>query len=164
MSSLRPAAPGSSFFVDYFGFIPRLFRAQSYLPRVVEAEAAIAAAILGSSGLLSQVQKERLVLAIAAAHGNVYWATLACQTLSVLGVDDDELGQIVSASGPSRIEALDAALIGLAVKVAFNDVSAADVAKASAHGWNDQSILEAVLVASWANLACMLSAGLAAEP
>lgn len=35
-----------SVFPEYFGFVPKLFRAQALLPRLVEAEAALCAAIL----------------------------------------------------------------------------------------------------------------------
>jgi RNA polymerase sigma-70 factor (ECF subfamily) len=95
MTCNRPlASDSSSFFRDYFGFVPRVFRAQSALPRVVEAEAVMAASVLGG-GSLSQIEKERIVLATASALRNVYWATLSCQTLSVLGLTESELEGIM---------------------------------------------------------------------
>ena len=48
---LKEAGLGESFqpfsvFREYFGFVPKLFLAQTLLPRVIEAEAALARAIL----------------------------------------------------------------------------------------------------------------------
>ena len=44
-----------------FGFLPNLFPAQSLLPRIIEAEAQIAGAVLLKPGALTQIQKESLL-------------------------------------------------------------------------------------------------------
>jgi RNA polymerase sigma-70 factor (ECF subfamily) len=111
MTSIRPEAPeSSSFFREYYGFMPRVFQAQSVLPGVVEAEAAMASSILGG-GSLSQAEKERIVLATASACRNVYLATLSYQTLSVLGLAEDELDQIMRGNRSAYREITDEALL-----------------------------------------------------
>lgn len=73
-------------FRENYGFVPRLFRVQAGLPRLVEAEAALANAILYHDTILSRIEKESVVLAEAAARGNAYCAALQYQTLLLLGV------------------------------------------------------------------------------
>ena len=102
MACNSPKADSSSFFDAYFGFVPRVFRVQAGLPGVVEAEAVMAASILGG-GSLTQVETERIVLATASARQNVYWVTLSYQTLLVLGLTENEFEQIMrGAAGPYR--------------------------------------------------------------
>src|SRR6516225_5572346 len=111
MTSIRPEAPDSSSFIrEYYGFMPRVFQAQSVLPGVVEAEAEMASSILGG-GSLSQEEKEHIVLATASACRNVYLATLSYQTLSVLGLTEDELDQIMRGTRSAYREITDEALL-----------------------------------------------------
>jgi RNA polymerase sigma-70 factor (ECF subfamily) len=113
MTSIRPGPDSSSFFREYYGFMPLVFQAQSVLPGVVEAEAAMASSILGG-GSLSQAEKERIVLASASACQNVYLATLSYQTLSVLGLTEDELDQIMRGNRSVYREFTDEALLVVA--------------------------------------------------
>ena len=74
MSYLREVTVGGAFppFVALqalFGFVPNVFRAQTLLPRVIEAEAGIAYALLLEERDLSRIQKASMSLAISAAHG-----------------------------------------------------------------------------------------------
>ena len=60
MSLIPQAALPDSFppyeaFRQNFGFVPAIFRAQSLLPRVIEAEAQIAGAVLLAPGALTRV-------------------------------------------------------------------------------------------------------------
>jgi RNA polymerase sigma-70 factor (ECF subfamily) len=131
-------ADSSEFFREYFGFVPRLYQAQSALPDLVNAEAAMAESILiGTS--LSQVERERIVLATACASRNVYWATLSYQTLSVLGLTEGELNGIMSGEAWPYRESTEEALLvtawanfvcaiaaGLAVEPDFDAVAIPD--------------------------------------
>ena len=51
-----------AWFHEDFGFIPNLLRAQSLLPRVIEAQAAFEKAVRLNQGAISRVQKERILL------------------------------------------------------------------------------------------------------
>jgi len=71
MGFLREVELGVSFgpfsaFREHFGFVPSLFRCQSLLPRLVEAETGLLASILFKDRSLSRLQKERLLLLLAA--------------------------------------------------------------------------------------------------
>ena len=52
---------------DYFGYIPAVYRAQSLLPRLLEAEIGLEAAILYRKAALSHRHKDRLAQALACA-------------------------------------------------------------------------------------------------
>jgi hypothetical protein len=80
MSYLREVEIDGTFppfasFQELYGFVPNLFRAQTLLPRVIEAEAGIAATVLLKERALSRSQKEFIMLVVAAAHGQ---RTLGC--------------------------------------------------------------------------------------
>jgi hypothetical protein len=76
-SSFQPFAT----FQEQFGFVPKLFRAQTLLPRVIEAESALISAILFTDKALTRIQKECILLMLAAAEGNAYGFSLHYQML-----------------------------------------------------------------------------------
>ena len=160
---------GSSFppfaaFREHFGFVPSLFRAQTLLPRVIEAEAGLAAAVLFHEFALSRIQKERIVLALAAAHRNAYCVTQHYQTLLLLGMSERQLDRIVADYRQAGLSPADTALLDFALKLGFRAISREDVTGLFDHGFTDQSILEAILVTALANFLCTLSTGLGATP
>jgi len=57
------------------GLVPDIFLAQVVRPRVIEAESGIAGAVLLKKGELSRIQKELILLSLAAADANVYCLT-----------------------------------------------------------------------------------------
>ena len=94
---LGPSFPPFAAFREHFGFIPNLFRAQTLLPRVIEAEAGIAAAVLLKEQALSRMRKEYILLTLAAAHRNAYCVTEHYQVLLLLGASEQQLDQIILA-------------------------------------------------------------------
>ncbi len=120
---------------EQFGFVPRLFRAQAALPRLLEAEANLLGAILFDDPA-SRAQKERLLLASAASHGSVYCATLHYRTLLALGAEESELDRITARGATDSVpeDGLVAALgrflctvaAGLGVEPDFAPVALAD--------------------------------------
>src|SRR5260370_2068795 len=82
-------------FSEHFGFVPSLFRAQTLLSRVIEAEAALISPILFTDQALSRTQKECILLALAAANDNAYCLNLHYQTLKLLGATEQRLDRIV---------------------------------------------------------------------
>src|SRR5215472_5580389 len=76
---------------DYFGYVPAVYRAQSLLPRLIEAEIALANAILFPESALSQCQKERLLLILTTAEANGNSATTHYEMLRILGEPEDQV-------------------------------------------------------------------------
>jgi RNA polymerase sigma-70 factor (ECF subfamily) len=94
---LRDTSPTSlAVFRENYGFIPRVFQAQAAAPRLVDAEATMANAILFRKTELSRTDKESVALAEAACQANVYCAALHYQTLKLLGVPIQRLDGLLA--------------------------------------------------------------------
>ena len=160
--TFRPFA----FLREHFGFIPNLFRAQTLLPRVIEAEARIVDTVLLREGALSRRQKECLLLAISAAHRNTYCVTAHWKMLRMLGMADDQLRQITINRRRAGLPRADVALLDFGLKLTQHPtgVSRVDIDGLRRHGFSDEAILEVVLVSALTDFVCTLSEGLDAVP
>ena len=151
---------------DYLGYIPAVYRAQSLLPRLIEAEIALATAILFQESGLSHHQKERLLLVLAGAEGNGNSAITHYEALRVLGESEDRLHRILSDYVHSDLPPAELGLLDFALKLCRNgtSVSRADIAALNRGGWNDELVLEAVLLTAWAKFESCIKAGVGAAP
>ena len=171
MGYLRAVELGLSFppfaaFQQHFGFVPSIFRAQTLLPRVIEAEAAIVATVLLKEEALARIQKECVLMTLAAVHRNTYCVTAHCQMLQSLGVPEQQLDRILSGYRQADLSTADVALLNFALKLGRNgpSISREDVTRALTLGWTDESLLEAILVTALTNFLCTLSTGLGVVP
>jgi RNA polymerase sigma-70 factor, ECF subfamily len=171
MSYLRKTELGADFapfasFREHFGFVPNIFHAQTLLPRAIEAEAGIAATVLLKQAALSRIQKEHILLRVAAAHHNTYCVTAHHHMLRSLGVPESQLNQIMIDHHRANISAADVALLDFALKLGKRSpwISREDIVRLRNHGFTDESVLEAVLVTGLANFLCTLSVGVGPAP
>src|ERR1041384_1255198 len=81
---------------EQFGFVPKLFRAQTLLPRLIEAEVALLSAILFTDKALARTQKEGILLVLAATQANDYCFVLHYQMLKLLGITEQRLDCITA--------------------------------------------------------------------
>lgn len=165
MSYFGEVALGPSFrpfaaFQEQFGFVPKLFHAQTLLPRVIEAESVLLSAILFRDKALTRVQKECILLMQAAEQGSEYCFSLHYQMLKLLGVPEQRLDRIVADYQRADLAPVTAALLTLVFKLGTKEA----VPEASSQGLSDESILEAILTAALSRLLCMLSTGVGAVP
>ncbi len=153
-------------FRESFGFVPGIFRAQTLLPRVIEAEAQIAGTVLLKQAGLTRVQKERILLSIAADKRNIYCATAHAEFLRRLGEPEDRVGQIARDHRQAELGAADEALLDFALKLARDPttVGRADHETLRGRGFPDEQILEATVMAGLTNFLCGLATGLGATP
>lgn len=153
-------------FREKLGFVPNLFRAQTLLPRVIEAEAQVAGTVLLKEGSLSRTQKECLLLAIAGAKQNAYCVTAHWEMLRSLGLTVRQLDQILTDHHRAGLSTADVALMdfGLALSQRPTWVGRKDIAGLRRHGFTDGQILEAVVVSALTDFLCALSEGLGAKP
>jgi RNA polymerase sigma-70 factor (ECF subfamily) len=171
MSLIPQAALPDSFppyeaFRQDFGFVPAIFRAQSLLPRVIEAEAQIAGAVLLAPGALTRVQKETILLTLALRHRNMYCMTAHRHFLQELGVPTHQLDVLARDYHDAGLSSTDAALLDFAVKLGTEAalLHRGDIDALRANGLSDEQILEAVLMTALTNFLCTLSAGLDVAP
>ena len=171
MSFLREVELPSSFgpflsFRENIGFVPKLFRAQTLLPRVIEAEAQIADAILLRSSDLSRTQKELIILVLASAKRNTYCATAHYQILRTLGLVEGHLEQVVADHQVADLSLVDQGMLDFALKLGQSptQVGIQDIDKLRSLGFTDEKILEVVLMTALSNFLCCLSTGLGVAP
>jgi RNA polymerase sigma-70 factor (ECF subfamily) len=167
MSYFREVNVGGTFpqfgtFQAFFGFVPNVFWAQTLLPRVIEAEAGIARAVLLEDRGLSRIQKGSISLTASVAYGSEYWVAGYYQMLRSQGVPDSTLNEIVINHHRADLPISDKALLDFTRKLATRApwLSGGDIAELRRHQINDESILEAVMVTGLTSLFCTLSAGL----
>jgi RNA polymerase sigma-70 factor (ECF subfamily) len=151
-------------FREQLGFLPSIFRAQSLLPRAIEAEAAIAGAFLLGPGVLSRVIKEEILVAVAAAHANVYCVAAHAHILRSLGSGADDIDSLIAGRYDGRTEP-QAALLDFSVRLGLHPTSIGppDFDRLRGLGFTDEQLLEAVQTAALTRFLCTLSAGLGVE-
>ena len=145
---------------EQFGFVPKLFRAQTLLPRAIEAESALISAILFTDKALARTQKECILLVLAAAQANDYCFSLHYQMLRLLGVTEQRLDRIVADYRRADLSPTTAALLTLVLNLGTKKA----IQEASSQGLSDESIFEAILTAGLSRFLCMLATGVGAVP
>ena len=153
-------------FQETLGFVPNLFYAQTLLPRVIEAQARIAATVLLKDKALSRIQKEQIILMVAAARQDTYCVTAHRKILSSLGKSEAQLDRLLTDYRRAGFSEADVALLDFSAKLSQHapSVHSGDIETLRGCGLDDESILEAVQVTALARFLCTLSAGLAPEP
>jgi RNA polymerase sigma-70 factor, ECF subfamily len=153
-------------FRENYGFIPKLLRAQTLLPRVIEAQVKLESTVLLKERALSRVQKEQILLTVAAAHRNTYCVTAHSMILRSLGTPESRLVQLLSDYHHAGLSAADIALLDFTLKLSHYApwVNSEDIEGLRRCGFDEESILEAVLVTALTCFLCTLSVGLGPEP
>ncbi len=171
MSFLREVQLDDNFgpfvaFQENFGFVPRLFRAQSLLPRVVEVQAHIAGTLLLKEKALSRIQKEQIILVVAAAHQSTYCVTAHSGFLISFGISEAELDYLLNDYEHASLPAADRALLDFALKLSRNAhlLGLEDIEGLRRQGFGDEAILEAIQMTALARFLCTLTVGLDPEP
>src|SRR5215472_18861007 len=171
MGFIREVELGASFAPvlacrEYWGYVPAVYRAQSLLPRLVEAEIALATAILVQESALSHRQKERLLLMLAVAGRNGNSAITHYEMLRILGEPEDQIDRLLSDHVHSNLPPAEVALLEFALKLYLNglSVSRAEITDLNRRGWTDELVLDTVLLTAWAKFESCLAAGVGASP
>jgi RNA polymerase sigma-70 factor (ECF subfamily) len=161
-------------FVAYqrdLGLIPNLLRAQSLLPRVIEAQAVLENAICQADGSLSRTQRERILLCASAATHDAYCVALSSRTLLSQGMPNrqvDDLLNDFSFNDFSRagLSPADVGLLNFCLKLTRHPlaIGSEDIEALRVFGFNDESIIEAVATTALAAYRSCLSSGLGPEP
>jgi RNA polymerase sigma-70 factor, ECF subfamily len=153
-------------FQEALGFTPNLLRAQTALPRVIEAQAKLESAIRFNAGAISRIQKERILVCVAAERQDAYCVAVDCKVLSSLGASDVEIDSLLNDSARANLSETDLALLQFCLKLASDApaVNSEDIEVLRKCGLSDEVIFEAVVLGALAVYRCTLSAGLGPEP
>ena len=149
-----------------FGLAPRIYRAQMIRPDLVDAQVRFLDQLLFNKGALSRMQKEFILLAVSAANNNSYFPALHCQTLQFLGVKAEQSQQVAIDHRDANLAESDIVLLDFARKLAssphsFTDLDVESLRKSN---FNDEQILEAVLMVGLTQLLNCIQMGLGTEP
>src|ERR1700758_934425 len=134
-------------FQKAFGVIPNLLQAQTLLPRVIEAQAMLESAVRLREGAISRVQKERILLSIAADQRDTYCVALDSRVLSSHGLSDGQIGDLLNGRHAGRPAPAFASL-QFCRKLSRHapSVCRQDIEALRPCGLRDESIFEAVVV------------------
>src|SRR5271170_4002780 len=148
------------------GFVPNLVQAQARLPRLIEAQAMLESAVRLREGAIPRVQKERILLSVAAERQDAYCLLLDSRILSSLGVSDVHIDALVADYRKADLSASELACLQFCLKLSRDatSVCSEDIAALRACGFGDESIFDAVVVTALAVYRCTLSVGLRPEP
>jgi RNA polymerase sigma-70 factor, ECF subfamily len=163
-------SPGSfppfAFFLERFGFIPNMFRAQALRPDVIEAEAELVRKVLEPEDLLSHFQKECILLVASAANLNTYCVAVHCEMLRAMRVSMEESDQIAMDHHQTELTEANKALLDFVRKLAVqpSGFCCEDVDKLRMHDFTEEHILEAIAVTALNNFFNTLQMGLGTTP
>ena len=117
-------------------------------------------------GALSRIQKEFILLTVSAENNNSYFPALHCQTLQFLGVKAEQSQRVVVDHHSANLSDSDVALLDFARRLASKGPSftETDVEVLRKSNFNDEQILEAVLMVGLTQLLNCVQLGLGAEP
>ncbi len=152
---------------DHLGFIPGLFRAQMLRPDFVAAEVRFLEQILFSEDMLGRIQKEKILLAVSASNLNTYGVALQRQILDGLGVAPEESDELVKDLGSASIAPAERALLDEVRRLNCTSPGNEDRFQAGAlesHGFTKPQIVDAIVVAAFANFLNTLQFGLGVLP
>ena len=158
-------SPAYAVLREQFGYVPNLYRLQSAVPDLLDAEVRLLQSVLFPEEGLNRVQKECVLLAISAANLNTYCTTLHSQALNILGVPLEESDQIVKDHRDSCISGTDRTLLDETRKLASlpgRSSQRFETERLRAQGFTERQIVEAVVVSGLANFLNTLQAGVGA--
>src|SRR5689334_23483126 len=149
-----------------FGLAPRIYRALMIRPDLLDAKVRFLDQLLFTKGALSRVQKEFILLAVSAENNNSYFCALHCQTLQFLGIKAHESEQIAIDHRAGNLSNADIVLLDFARKLAAgpHSFTERDVDSLRNSNFNDEQILEAVLMVGLTQLLNCVQMGLGTEP
>src|SRR6185503_16433092 len=132
----------------------------------VDAQVQLLDRLLFSKGALSRVQKEFILVTISAQNNNSYFPALHCQTLQFLGVKAEQSQQVAIDHRQANLSDSDVVLLDFARKLTSNSHSFTelDVESLRRSNFNDEQILEAVLMVGLTQLLNSIQVGLGTEP
>lgn len=144
-----------------YGFLPNYFQALGPLPKVIERERALAAALL-SDGVLPASLKEQIVLVVSGINSSSYCVAAHLELLRRLGIEKSVGRKLATDYASAPFGNKEMALFQFADKLtrkpsAVEKVDSEAVFRA---GWDEAALIEAVLTVAWSNFVNRVAFGL----
>jgi RNA polymerase sigma-70 factor (ECF subfamily) len=150
-------------YTENLGFVPAIVRAQTLLPRLIEAQSKLERAILFEENSLPRRLKEQIFLVVAASRRDSYGVMMHSRFLDAPEAEIDGLLTDYRTAGLAPTEV---ALVDFCLKVSHWGpwVQASDWEGLRQAGFSEDAIQEAVLVTGMASYLGALAAGLGVPP
>lgn len=151
---------------EQLGFLPNFFVAQTARPDLIDGEIAMTGNLLLKEGALARRQKEYIFLVCSAANLSTYCVTAHCEIVRMLQLEGPEPEQIAIDHTHAKIPIADKALLNFCAKLNSHasKVGSSDLEALRTYGFNEQQILEAILLVGWAKFANVVAFGLGTVP
>jgi RNA polymerase sigma-70 factor (ECF subfamily) len=151
---------------ERYGFVPRLYRAQTLAPEALEAQARVVEHLLFEETALRRDQKQIVVLAVSAVHRDTYGATLHAKTLQMGGLEAEKVDRIASDPTRAGLPEPERALVEAARRAGAGpgELDPPDLPALLGGGWTAAQVDEAIAVAALAGFLAALQAGLGVPP
>ena len=150
---------------DNLGFVPNLFHAQGSRADAIEAQVQAFEQIIVPDDYLSRIQKEGILLVLAAANANTYCVALQSEILAALGIAEDSIRQIATSFREAGLSNSDLALYEETQKLSWSLAGhefAGDRLRDG--GFSSTQVLEACATAALGNFFATLQFGLGCVP
>ena len=148
-------------FQEALGFVPNLLHAQTLLPRVIEAQGKLEHAIRLKEQAISRIQKERILLCIAADRKDSYCIAVESKVLSSLGETQRQIDNLLNDFHQADLATPEVASLQFCLKLARHapSVRPEDIQELRASGFDDRAIIEAIVLTALAVIAarCLLA-------
>lgn len=152
---------------EQYGFVPNLFAIQSYCPEIVNAQIKMLDALLFPEDHLGRVQKEAIVLRLAALNVNTYLVTMQVNILGLLGTGAEECDEIIDAHRCASFSVADQSLREEVGKLSLFSNSVRTPfsrPRLREQGFTEPQIIEAVAMAAFTNFLTIVQFGLNPAP
>ena len=152
---------------EQYGFVPNLFVIQSHCPEIVNAQVKVLDTLLFGEDHLSRVQKELIVLRLAALDVNTYLVTMQVNILGLLGIGDDQCDQIIANLPCGRLSQAEQILleeVGKLGSLSYTGRAPFNPPRLREHGFTDSQIIEAAATAAFTNFLSIVQFGLKPVP
>ncbi|MDA2913142.1 peroxidase-related enzyme [Acidobacteriia bacterium AH_259_A11_L15] len=144
-----------------FGFLPNYFQALGRAPQVVAGHLALGEAVM-REGALPAALKEQIGMVVSGLNTSSYCIAIHMEVLRKLAVEKKLGKKLATDYEHAPVEEKRKALFRFADKLTRqpDEISRADLETLRQAGWDEQALVETVLVVSWFNFINRFSLGL----
>jgi RNA polymerase sigma-70 factor (ECF subfamily) len=148
---------------EQYGFLPNLFAIQSHCPEIVKTQVKVLDTLVFGEDHLSRVQKELIVLRLAALNINTYLVTMQVNIVGLLGIGAEECDQIIDTGQCACLSQAEHILLEEIGKLSlFSNTGRTPFnwSRLREQGFTDPQIIEGVATAALTNFFWIVQFGL----
>jgi uncharacterized peroxidase-related enzyme len=144
-----------------FGFVPHYFKALGAMPKAIEGQLQLSAAVMGE-GALPTIVKEQIGVVVSGINASSYCMFIHMELLQRFGMDKTQARMLTNDYESATVEPKVKALFRFADKLTRKpfDIDDEDIEALKNAGWTEAAVRETVLTVSYFNYVNRVSLGL----